>query len=79
MANCCRSKEEEVMVAYEGPDPTRKGELVGHEPEQFKAHRELFEDRQRMASFCRWMKMRFAPDTGGKPAKLLALSPKPKT
>jgi hypothetical protein len=67
------------MVAVEGPDPTRKGELVGHEPEQFKAHRELFEGRRQMAPFCEWMKSRYRPDTVGKPAKLLALSPKPKT
>jgi hypothetical protein len=46
-----------------------------HEPERFKAHREMFEARQRNAGFCRWMKSRYVPDTVGKPAKLLALSP----
>jgi len=49
------------------------------ELEQFTTHREQFEDRQRNAGFCRWMKMRFAPDTVGKPATLLVLLPKPKT
>jgi hypothetical protein len=50
-----------------------------HEPDEFKAHREQFDDRRRMVGFCRWMKSRYAPDTVGRPAKLLVLSPKPKT
>jgi hypothetical protein len=46
--------------------------LTREEREQlkrFKEHQAQFEDRARMAGFCRWMKMRFAPATADTPRK----------